>query len=580
MLTEYHDETSMNVSSTRILCSGCWSHIYIFHEFQQSVLKARTLLQETKDEQKIEMYLMQEMSVMSADNNCALSEDNMSEGNPVDFSSDLNEDVPLKTLFRQNRIKTRARTKRSSEKSKADDNNVKTVKDSPTKPTCPTPASEEEHLNKESETNSISSVTGEKPFNIKFENESSPDNEQDVATLKAGKMSLYENDITCNKNMKPRRKGRAQNSSLNENNAITSSKNKRNKLLRPVRRNRTAVDQNKDTKPSSVKLKEKRKEDDTFIAQWKPILDCDLCPITVSNFDEMRDHFSTTHNTRYYIKCCERKFYRRYALIAHIRLHVNPESYKCDICGRLSTTKHNLQLHKKVVHSELKEFECEICHKLFNQKPNLERHLLIHVEGDKKFFCKECGRGYVLEVQLKSHMKSVHEGNHICDQCGKICHGQGALKTHLMEHSGVTKRKFPCDICGVEIVTKIGLKRHKAAFHHDGSTAYVCGICGKVTSSENALRHHKKYVHEKNKKYKCTYCDKAFMQPKGLREHIASHTGIDLYQCPHCPQTFKVSANMHHHRKRAHPIEWEEARKNKVALPKVNIEQCTNQVVL
>lgn len=325
---------------------------------------------------------------------------------------------------------------------------------------------------------------------------------------------------------------------------------------------------------------EKGRESDEFIAQWKPLLECDICNETFQAFDLLKGHFKNVHKTRCYIKCCERKFYRRCVLVDHIRLHINPETHKCDICGKPSSSKYNLKLHKRVVHEETEPFECEVCHRSFNQKPNLERHLLTHATGSKDFVCKECGKGYVLECQLKSHIKTVHSDDRVCDQCGKTLHGIGALKKHLMEHAGIERPKYPCDECGAQLRTRGNLRRHKAAYHNDGKTIYVCSICGKVAASEYGLLTHKKNVHQVERKHKCTYCDKAFKRPKFLREHIATHTGEDLYQCPHCPQTFKVSSNMHHHRKKAHPVEFEEGRKNRLQLRKVDITQVTNQVVI
>lgn len=331
---------------------------------------------------------------------------------------------------------------------------------------------------------------------------------------------------------------------------------------------------------NAVYTLEKGRELDTFIAQWKPNLECDLCPETATSFDSLRTHFREVHNIRFYIKCCDRKFYRRCILVDHIRLHVDPDTHKCEICGKSSTSKYNLKLHKRIVHNENRNFECEICHKTFNHKPTLHRHLLTHVQGNKEFFCKECGKGYVLEVQLNTHMRNVHNGIRICDQCGKTFQSVGALKKHLMEHGIIPQPKFPCDICGAELKSNEALKRHRLAYHHDGSIAYICSICGKVASSEHALLSHKKFVHEDKRKHKCTFCDKAFRTRTVLREHIATHTGEDLYQCPHCTQTFKTNANMHHHRKRVHPDEWKAARKNRLIIPKVDVDKLSRQVVL
>lgn len=44
---------------------------------------------------------------------------------------------------------------------------------------------------------------------------------------------------------------------------------------------------------------------------------------------------------------------------------------------------------------------------------------------------------------------------------------------------------------------------------------------------------------------------------------MASHTGNPLYTCPWCPKTFNSNGNMHAHRKKEHPIEWEEAKLQK-----------------
>lgn len=329
--------------------------------------------------------------------------------------------------------------------------------------------------------------------------------------------------------------------------------------------------------------KQKTAEIDAFIAEWKQELECDICNQFFSNLTLLRKHFNSEHpKQKCYVSCCQRKLKHRFDIVEHIRYHIDPNTFKCTICDKVSTNSRNLNKHMREKHTaegQERPFECPVCQKRFAKKCTLKTHLETHDTG-KDYKCSECGKGFSTEQRRKIHERMVHNVDRVCDQCGKTIHGVYALKQHILEHAGIKKRKWPCDQCNAELNSRSSLKRHMNAAHHDGSTVYVCSECGKIAPTETALRSHKKYVHQAERKFKCTICDKGFKVAIVLREHMATHTGEELYKCPHCPKTFKVNANMHHHRKKAHPKEWAEARINKPIVTKVDVNLVSNEVVI
>lgn len=315
-----------------------------------------------------------------------------------------------------------------------------------------------------------------------------------------------------------------------------------------------------------TKTKAKKHEFDSFIAEWKQDLECELCHENYNNFTLLRKHFASKHpQQKCYITCCQHKLTHRVQIVEHIRYHMDSNSFKCTICEKVFLNSRNLNTHMRDQHTtENKErpFECNLCQKRFFKKGALKSHMDTH-DSATDFKCGKCGKGFPTEQRRKIHERTVHNVDRICEQCGKTLRGVTALKQHMLEHAGIKKRKWPCDQCNAELTSHFSLKRHKT-IHDTTSKVYVCNECGKTATTQMGLQSHKKYVHQLERKFKCTICDKAFKVAHVLREHMATHTGEDLYKCPHCPQTFKVNANMHHHRKKVHPKEWAEARINKV----------------
>lgn len=161
--------------------------------------------------------------------------------------------------------------------------------------------------------------------------------------------------------------------------------------------------------------------------------------------------------------------------------------------------------------------------------------------------------------RLRRHIQSIHEDlhPHVCDICGKKFKFKPSFERHLLEHQGVVAPAMECPVCGVWLKNEHSLRLHR--FTHD-STDTVCPHCSKTCSSRTALRAHIKYAHKLTTNLQCTYCEKSFKQQRNLEEHMAIHTGLQLYNCPHCPKECRSRSNMYVHIKQRHADEWLKAK--------------------
>ncbi|KAL8566492.1 hypothetical protein ACOMHN_012311 [Nucella lapillus] len=127
------------------------------------------------------------------------------------------------------------------------------------------------------------------------------------------------------------------------------------------------------------------------------------------------------------------------------------------------------------------------------------------------------------------------------------------------------RRCVPCDICGEDFKSRVGLRKHTLAEHgsqESGRTerqklrgrsascrdAWKCLTCDEVLTSWSALLAHRS-SHQRQRVWACT---KEFTSAAKLRRHEDLHSGIAAYPCSHCRKQFSCSESLKYHYTTAH----------------------------
>lgn len=300
------------------------------------------------------------------------------------------------------------------------------------------------------------------------------------------------------------------------------------------------------------------------------VLTCDLCreAVDFNGYKELKGHYSDVHNVPGYIKCCSKKFTRRYVIHDHIRYHFDAEAFKCDECGKCFPGNDNLKSHKMIhIRNVAPKFECDICQRKFAKESILKHHLISHMgEEARVHTCDQCQKGFKHQYRLQDHIKRVHSGafKYICAECGMISKTKQALATHQTAVHNPGRQKVKCEECGVYV---FNVSEHKKR-RHTSYEPITCDECGKEYARPLLLRRHKAEMHNsKPMPYRCQFCDKSFRHSLRHQEHMTTHTGVKIYTCFFCSQQFGNRSNRSNHHRHKHPAEYEKWRNAKYEKP-------------
>lgn len=228
---------------------------------------------------------------------------------------------------------------------------------------------------------------------------------------------------------------------------------------------------------------------------------CPMCEYACNNMTYMRQHV-LNHTNQLQFKChfCYRGFLTDDDLQAHInKLHANePRIYRCDTCGKISTSRGNLRQHQRTHNPDYQlrnSFKCQECGKTFALQCRLRKHVLSH-NGQDKIHCSICGK-LLSKDSYKKHLKA-HSGEKLflCDFCGESFSTNSCLMVHRRSHTGEKVQNKQNDALAPD-TNMLDLKKSQ----QQQQFLHMCELCGKSFDDHGSLLYHRNAYHNSERSF-------------------------------------------------------------------------------
>ncbi|XP_049423643.1 endothelial zinc finger protein induced by tumor necrosis factor alpha-like [Epinephelus fuscoguttatus] len=162
--------------------------------------------------------------------------------------------------------------------------------------------------------------------------------------------------------------------------------------------------------------------------------------------------------------------------------------------------------------------------------------------SDDVLSCRVCGALHKSEVVFVKHAWGhVDDPGGLCGVCGEVSESSEALKDHLQSHH----KTDDCHICGESFLGILSLNEHVAA--HSGERPHECDVCGDTFALKASLVDHQK-LHEAGKLHKCYTCHKVFALKEQLQAHCRTHTNKKTHLCGVCGKSLSDYRSLSRHK--------------------------------
>ncbi|KAH9638396.1 hypothetical protein HF086_004198 [Spodoptera exigua] len=133
---------------------------------------------------------------------------------------------------------------------------------------------------------------------------------------------------------------------------------------------------------------------------------CEVCKKMLKNPSILRNHMKRHSGVRSYTcESCPANFFTMGELCNHrSRVHFKAKTFKCNMCGYLTTTARLLGTH--ISRHTATNVVCLMCGMFIENEDKLAIHQKRHME--QNFVCRHCDKGFFLRDSLRRHLAKKH----------------------------------------------------------------------------------------------------------------------------------------------------------------------------
>lgn len=150
------------------------------------------------------------------------------------------------------------------------------------------------------------------------------------------------------------------------------------------------------------------------------------------------------------------------------------------------------------------------------------------------------------KTRIRKERKSFN-----CTPCALDFDKKWKLDKHVAQVHSVEEKKYICTFCNRAFKQSYHLREHITS--HTGERNYSCTICDKTFQRQSSQKRHIK-SHDaapghktKRTPFLCTICGKSFPFSNGVQRHMRIHLGIRRHECAICNKKFMQSTHLHVH---------------------------------